>query len=49
MEGLIKRRLVREGSRTMERYESPEMEITLLNNVDIVTESGDTDLPWIDD
>ena len=33
----------------MEKYELAEMDIVLLNNADIITESGDTDLPWIDD
>lgn len=31
----------------MEKYETPEMEITLIQSTDIITESGDIDLPWV--
>lgn len=32
----------------MEKYETPEMEITLIQSTDIITESnnGDIELPW---
>lgn len=31
----------------MKKYEPAELELVIFENADVVTESGDTDTPWI--